>query len=327
VDLGTYPWVELWYEGDATYASTATDVDYVPGAAAPAIASLTPASGSVLGGAPVTIAGTGFNPGSTVTFGGVAAQVAVDSPNSLVATAPAHAAGPVDVVVTTQGQASAPATYTYEKVATSLALTGPTGPTTAGAAAAFTATVTGAGAGAGGTPTGSVAFVVDGAAPVLVPLAAGSARLSTTTLTAGSHTVVATFSGDATYAGSSAQVTHTVTAPPSSPLPVVRYAIPDVGLTTGGTLTFVTGKGFVKGKTSVSFGDVTTSKVTVLSGTLLTVVVPKHAAGAVHLTVTTPAGRSATSARFTYLAPPVRHPSSSLFGPVPSGFGGALPRS
>lgn len=304
MDLGTYPWVDVHYVGDATYASTATVVDYVPGAPAPAITSLAPASGTLLGGEQVTITGSGFGPDSTVTFGGVAATVAVEAPTTLVATAPAHAAGPVDVVVTTQGRSSEPATFTYEKVATSLALAGPTGSTVAGAAAVFTATVIGT-----PTPTGSVSFVVDGGAPVVVPLVDGSAVLSTTALAAGAHTVAATFAGDDTYGPSSAQVGHTVTAPPAGTLPVVRTALPNVGLTTGGTLTVLTGKNFVAGRTTVSFGSVTTSKVTVLSSSLLAVVVPRHSAGAVRVTVTTPAGRSTTSAAFTYLSP--RGPSRS----------------
>ncbi|KRD44160.1 hypothetical protein ASE38_08350 [Cellulomonas sp. Root930] len=300
-DQGTYPWIEVWYVGDATYAGGTVSVDYVPGGAAPSITALAPASGTVLGGEQVTVTGTGFGPDSTVTFGGVAAAAAVHGPDSLVATAPAHAAGPVDVVVTTQGQASAPVSYTYEKVATSLALTGPSSATPVGTAAAFTATVTGSAA----TPTGSVTFAVDGGAPVSVPLVGGSAVLSTSTLAVGAHSVVATFAGDDTYGASSAQVAHTVSAPVGT-LPVVERALPNVGLSTGGTLTVVTGKNFVKGRTTVSFGTVTTSKVTVLSSTALVVVVPKHEAGAVRVTVTTPAGRSTTSARFTYVAPPVR---------------------
>ncbi|MET0788389.1 MAG: carboxypeptidase regulatory-like domain-containing protein [Cellulomonas sp.] len=313
IDQGTYPWVDVYYGGDATYAGAAAMVDYVLGAAPPAVASLAPASGSVQGGGQVAITGTGFGPDTSVTFGGITATVAVQGPTSLVATAPAHAAGPVDVVVTTQGQASAPATYTYEKVPTSMALTGPPASTVAGAAAAFTATVTPA-------PTGSVSFVVDGGPPVVAPLVGGTARLSTTTLAAGPHTVVATFAGDATYGTSSARVTHTVTAPPAAPLPVVQHASPDVGLSTGGTLTVLTGKNFVKGRTTVSFGSVTTTKVTVLSSTKLLVVVPRHGASVVRVTATTPAGRSTTWARFTFVAPPAWHPSAAPFGPVPSAF-------
>ncbi|WP_028045224.1 carboxypeptidase regulatory-like domain-containing protein [Cellulomonas sp. URHE0023] len=303
VDQGTYPVVDVYYVGDATYALAAAQVDYVPGAEPPAITSLAPASGTVLGGEHVAITGTGFGPDSTVTFGGVPATVAVESPTSLVATAPAHAAGPVDVVVTTQGQPSSPATYTYQKVASSLTLTGPTGSTTAGSNATFTATV----GSAGGVPAGSVAFAVDGGSAVSVPLVGGTAAFSTSALAAGAHTVVATFAGDATYAGSTAQVNHTVTRPATGTLPVVDRATPSIGLTAGGTLTVLTGKNFVKGKTAASFGGATATKVTVLSSTRALVVVPKHAAGTVKVTVTTPAGTSATSARFTYVACRGRH--------------------
>lgn len=310
VDQGTYPWVDVYYVGDSTYGTAAAVVDYVPGAEPPSITSLAPSSGTVLGGEQVAVTGTGFGPDSSVTFGGVAAAVAVSGPTSLVATAPAHAAGPVDVVVTTQGRPGAPSTYTYEKVATTLQLTGPAAPTPTGAPAAFTATV----AAAASTPTGAVAFVVDGGAAVTVPLVGGSAVLSTSTLAAGAHTVSATFAGDATYGSSSAQVSHTVAPAAGGMLPVVDRALPDVGLTTGGTLTVLTGKNFVKGRTTVSFGGVAATKVTVLGGTTLAVVVPKHAKGVVRVSVTTPAGASTTSARFTYVAPPVWHPTPAPFG-------------
>ncbi|WP_421743325.1 carboxypeptidase regulatory-like domain-containing protein [Cellulomonas sp.] len=321
LDQGTYPWVDVTYVGDATYRGAAAMVDYVLGAAPPAVTSLAPTSAAVLGGEPVTLTGSGFGPDTTVTFGGVTADVAVYGPTSLVATAPAHAAGPVDVVVTTQGQSSEPVTFTYEKVATSLVLTGPGGSTASGAPAAFTASI----ASPTPAPSGSVSFAVDGGAPVSVPLVGGSAVFSTSTLGAGAHSVVATFAGDATYGGSSAEVAHTVSVPAGT-LPVVERAVPNVGLSTGGTLTVLTGKNFVKGRTTVSFGTVTTAKVTVLSSTALVVVVPKHEAGAVRLTVTTPAGRSTTSARFAYVAPPVWHGARAPFGPSTSTFGSPSPR-
>ena len=304
-DHGTDPVVDVTYVGDATYGSATVMLDYVPGTSQPSITSLAPAAGTVLGGEQVTITGSGFGPDSTVTFGGVDATVAVEGSTTLVATAPANAAGAVDVVVTDRGQASEPAVYTYAKVGTSLALTGPPGSTAPGAVAAFTAALTGA----TGTPSGSVSFVVDGGAPVTAPLVGGSATLSTSTLAAGAHTVAATFTGDATYASATAQVAHTVTAVPVGRLPVVQRALPSVGLTSGGTLTVLTGANFVAGKTTVSFGTVTTTKVAVLSSTLLAVVVPRHTAGTVRVTATTPSGRSTTSTAFRYVAPPVLRPS------------------
>jgi hypothetical protein len=64
---------------------------------------ITPASGSIVGSTPVTITGTGFTEGATtVTFGGTAAtDVLFVTSTSITATTPAHAAGLVDVVVTT----------------------------------------------------------------------------------------------------------------------------------------------------------------------------------------------------------------------------------
>ena len=68
---------------------------------APTVSSISPSSGSTSGGTPVTITGTGFLTGATVSIGGTAAtNVAVVSANSITATTPAHSAGTVNVVVT-----------------------------------------------------------------------------------------------------------------------------------------------------------------------------------------------------------------------------------
>lgn len=67
----------------------------------PTIASACPGSGSTGGGTPVTIQGTGFMTGATVTFGGTSAtSVVVSSAGTITAVAPAHAEGAVNVVVT-----------------------------------------------------------------------------------------------------------------------------------------------------------------------------------------------------------------------------------
>jgi hypothetical protein len=67
----------------------------------PTVTSITPNTGSANGGTAVTIAGTGFLSGATVSFGGTAATgVTVVSGTSITATAPAHAAGAVTVTVT-----------------------------------------------------------------------------------------------------------------------------------------------------------------------------------------------------------------------------------
>jgi IPT/TIG domain/PASTA domain len=82
---------------------------------APTITALSPASGSVNGGAKVTIAGTDLDGATAVTFGGVPATLfAVDSESQITAIAPAAAAGAVNVAVTTvAGAATSAQQFTY----------------------------------------------------------------------------------------------------------------------------------------------------------------------------------------------------------------------
>ena len=68
---------------------------------APTVTSISPNTGTANGGMPVTITGTGFLAGATVSLGGTAAtNVAVANSTSITATTAAHAAGAVNVVVT-----------------------------------------------------------------------------------------------------------------------------------------------------------------------------------------------------------------------------------
>jgi beta-lactamase superfamily II metal-dependent hydrolase/DNA/RNA endonuclease YhcR with UshA esterase domain len=86
--------------GNASINGTANTT--VNGAPAPVTVTLVaPANGSSLGGTSVTISGSGFNSGATVTFGGSAAtNVVVVNPGQITAKTPAHAAGAVNVTVT-----------------------------------------------------------------------------------------------------------------------------------------------------------------------------------------------------------------------------------
>ena len=85
-------------------------------APAPTVSSVTPNTGTSNGGTGVTITGTGFLAGATVSLGGTAATgVTVVSSTSITATTAAHAAGTVNVVVTnTDAQSGTLANgYTY----------------------------------------------------------------------------------------------------------------------------------------------------------------------------------------------------------------------
>ena len=78
------------------------------------VTSVVPNFGTVTGGTIVTINGTNFAAGATVTFGGTAAtNVVVVSPIKINAKTPAHAAGAVDVTVTNTDTSTGTATNGY----------------------------------------------------------------------------------------------------------------------------------------------------------------------------------------------------------------------
>jgi streptogramin lyase len=81
--------------------------------APPAITALSPFSGPTNATTNVTITGSGFVPGATVSFGGTPAPVLVNNPTSITTTAPARSPGTVDVVVTTGGATATVHGFTY----------------------------------------------------------------------------------------------------------------------------------------------------------------------------------------------------------------------
>ncbi|HEX7829884.1 MAG TPA: fibronectin type III domain-containing protein, partial [Thermoanaerobaculia bacterium] len=100
--------------GNSNTIGTATNGGGNP---APTVSNVTPNSGSASGGTSVTITGTGFLAGATVTFGGSSASsVSVNNTTSITCTTPAHSAGAVTVIVTNtdaqSGQLSNGFTYT-----------------------------------------------------------------------------------------------------------------------------------------------------------------------------------------------------------------------
>jgi len=86
------------------HSGIASQLNLTVTTAAPMVTSISPFSGSTTGGTSVTITGTGFVSGATVTIGGTAATgVTTMSATSITATTPAGTAGARDVVVTTMG--------------------------------------------------------------------------------------------------------------------------------------------------------------------------------------------------------------------------------
>ena len=89
---------------------------------------------------------------------------------------------------------------------------------------------------------------------------------------------------------------------PPGPPPIVKRIEPATGTSAGGTAVTVTGKGF-SGVTAVTFGTTAAGSFTVNSPTSILAVSPAEPAGTVPLSVTTPNGTSASSAKanFTFL--------------------------
>jgi hypothetical protein len=88
-------------------------------ATAPTVSLVSPSSGTTAGGTPVTITGTGFVSGATVSFGGSAAtSVVFGNATTLTAVTPAHAAGLVNVVVTNPDLSVGTGTNKYTYVGT-----------------------------------------------------------------------------------------------------------------------------------------------------------------------------------------------------------------
>lgn len=104
---GLYPTTD----GTITYSpdGTVTSAPVVP-----TITSLEPDHGPTEGGNNVSISGTNLDPTCTVTFDGIPVVITGSLDTLLHVTAPAHVAGMVDVVVTCNGVATAPLSYTYD---------------------------------------------------------------------------------------------------------------------------------------------------------------------------------------------------------------------
>ncbi len=92
--------VQVTTAGGSTADTVADNFTYVTG---PSISGLSPTSGPTAGGTSVVITGTNLTGATSVTFGGTAASFAVNSATQITATAPAHSAGAISVVVTTTG--------------------------------------------------------------------------------------------------------------------------------------------------------------------------------------------------------------------------------
>ncbi len=276
------------------------------------VTSVVPNFGPIAGGTAVTINGDGFtgataiNWGSTVqttgfSVNGAGTQITIPSN-------PAHAAGTVDVTVTTPGGTS-PAVvadeFTY-LAAPTIATTNGIVPNEGPVAGGTPVTITGTNF-AIGDPNLVVNFGGADATNVVVVSSTEITAVSPPSPLAGNGpgpvNVTVTTSG-----GTSNAQTFTYIAAPTinPPPPTGNGIVPDSGPTSGGTPVTIMGTGFLTGAT-VHFSNPTTgpeaTNVVVVSTTEITAVTPPGDAGTVNVWVTDAGGLS-NPEPFTYIAPP-----------------------
>ena len=276
--------------------------------APPTVSSVAPNSGLAAGGTAVTITGTNFAAGATVTFGAAAAtNVVVVNATTITATTPAGGAGAVTVTVTDPGGQSGSLasgfTYIAPPTVSSVA------PNSGSAAGGTAVTITGTNFAAGATVTFGAAaatnVVVVNATTITATTPAGSAGAVAVTVTAN---------------GRSGSLTNgfTYVVPPT-----VTGVSPSSGSTAGGTAVSITGMNFVTGAT-VTFGSAAATSVVVVSGTQITGTTPAGSAGAVTVIVTVNGQSGSLASGFTY-GPPSPDYSLSISSPsltlVPGGSG------
>jgi hypothetical protein len=274
---------------------------------APVVSSVAPVRGLTVGGTAVTIRGTWLGDAVAVRFGGIAASFRVVSDTEIVATAPAHGIGAVDVIVqTTAGRAvTSTARFNYGDVPRVTAVTPATGLTVGGDNVVIT--------GLNFAATTAVSF--GGVETYFEVSSNGELRAIVPAHWAGTFDIrVSTLFGTSavnpavryTYAGASA--------------PKVTGVSPSSGYVDGTGTATITGSGFY-GLMYVEFGD-TQAAVNEVTPTSITVVVPGRNPGAVAVRVVGAYGTSdATSgASYTYLARPA--PQVTAVSPATGGVGG-----
>ncbi len=271
---------------------------------APTLTGVFPPSGPVTAGNPLTLTGTSFRAGATVTVGGNACtSVSISSSTQITCYAPAGVPGMADIVVTnTDTQfATLVSGYTFE-VAPAITSVSPTGGNTAGGTAII---INGSGFTAG------AAINMGGAACNATLITTNQIFCTTTAHAAGTVSITVT--------NTDTQVGSLASAYTFEPPPTLAAVFPVSGSINGGTSLALSGTGFLTGIT-VSVGGSPCSSVTLISSTQLTCTTPPHASGLVSLVVTNTDNQAATlSNSYTFNAAPTMNSVSPVAGPITGG--------
>jgi subtilisin family serine protease len=282
--------------GGTTPDTSADDYTYlmVP---VPTVSALTPTQGPTIGGTSLVVTGTNLTGATAVVFGSTnATAFHVDSNTQVTATAPAHAAGTVSVLVTTAGGTNVDTSadhylYVVLPVPAVSGLAPTAGPVTGGTSVVIT----------GSNFSGATAVSFGGTAATAFTVNSGT-RITATAPARAPGAVQVQVTGPG---GSSPEVTaddFTYFARPA-----IASLSPATGPTAGGTSVVITGANFVglSGAAAVTFGGVNATSYSVDSATQITATAPAHIAGAVRLQVIAAGGTTADTGAddYTYTSP------------------------
>ena len=270
--------------------------------AAPTVTNIVPAAGPVAGGTPVTITGTGFVSGATVTIGGVAAtSVTWVNATTITATSAAVAAGAKDVVVTNPDSqfGTLAAGFTYAAVPTITNISPNSGPLLSGTSITITgtgflspATVT-----IGGVAATTISVVNSTTITAHAPAGTAGAK----------DVVVGTPGGSVTLTGGYTYLAVTISS-----------ISPNSGPLAGGTSVTITGTGFASPIT-VTIGGIAPTGVTIVNATTITATTANgNTAGVKDVIVITSAGTATLTDGFTYIPVTITSISPNS-GPVGGG--------
>jgi hypothetical protein len=261
----------------------------------PAVSAATPNEGPLGGGQTVTITGTDLDEATEVDFGATAVtSFESDSPTEIVLQTPAHAAGEVDVTVTTAHGGTS--------------TTGPSDTYTFVNAPAVSAISPGEGPSGGGTPVEIAGTNLDkatqvqfGSTVVEAPFTedtAGKIKLNAPGHAAGTFDVIVTTIGGTSPATPADDYTFVGD-------PAVFAVSPANGPINGGNVVEITGTHLAEAS-QVQFGTTIVSAPFIAdSASAIRLTAPAHAAGTVDVRVTTLAGISArfSADHYTYETP------------------------
>lgn len=288
-------WAFITKVATGAYAVNGIATPSTPIPTAPTVAALS--IGKAVAGTAVTIAGAGLSTATEVRFGTEPATFTRQTANGLtklVAVAPAHPAGVVDVTVTNPAgtsAAGAASRFTYVPPAPVVtSLTPSSGPTYKSTPVVIKGT----------DFAGATRVTLGGSTVWFTRVSPTELRLTLPARSAGELGLQITAPGGVSTVGAAA--TFTYVAPPA---PVITSITPDNGRTNARTEVVVNGLNFTD-STRLTLGGASVP-YTRISATQVKATLPAHAAGTFDLLLTTRGGITAAGpdTRFTYRLPPV----------------------